>query len=56
MTFGMEVIQAMREPDADRNESLEIRVGVNTGGPIVADVLGIVKPTFEILGPTINMA
>jgi class 3 adenylate cyclase len=31
-------------------------VGVNTGGPIVVGVLGIGKPTFEILGPAINMA
>ena len=38
------------------NETLQIRVGINTGGPIVAGVLGIGKPTFEILGPAINMA
>jgi class 3 adenylate cyclase/PAS domain-containing protein len=56
VTFGLEAIQAMRELNADRNENLEIRVGVNTGGPIVAGVLGIGKPTFEILGPAINMA
>jgi class 3 adenylate cyclase len=35
---------------------LRIRVGVNSGGPIVAGVLGVGKPTFEILGPAINMA
>jgi class 3 adenylate cyclase len=56
VTFGLEAIQAMRELNADMEENLEIRVGVNTGGPIVAGVLGIGKPTFEILGPAINMA
>jgi class 3 adenylate cyclase len=30
-TFGTEATQAMRGPGADRDESLEIRVGVNTG-------------------------
>ena len=29
---------------------------MNTGRPIVAGVLGTEKPTFEILGPAINMA
>jgi class 3 adenylate cyclase len=33
-----------------------MRVGVNTGGPIVAGVLGIEKPTFDILGPAICLA
>jgi class 3 adenylate cyclase len=56
VTFGLEAIEAMRELNAARGESLEIRVGINTGGPIVAGVLGIGKPTFEILGPAINMA
>jgi class 3 adenylate cyclase len=56
VTFGLEAIEAMHELNADRNERLEIRVGINTGGPIVAGVLGIGKPTFEILGPAINMA
>jgi class 3 adenylate cyclase len=56
VTFGLEAIEAMLELNADRDQHLEIRVGVNTGGPIVAGVLGIGKPTFEILGPAINMA
>jgi class 3 adenylate cyclase len=41
------------------SENLQIRVGVNTGGPIVAGVLGGIgsgKPMFEILGPPINIA
>jgi class 3 adenylate cyclase len=29
---------------------------VNTGGPLVAGVLGIDKPTFDILGPAICLA
>jgi class 3 adenylate cyclase len=56
VTFGLESITEMGVLNEERGEHLEIRVGVNTGGPIVAGVLGIGKPTFEILGPAINMA
>ncbi|OHT08551.1 Adenylate and Guanylate cyclase catalytic domain containing protein [Tritrichomonas foetus] len=54
--FGLEAIMAVLQLNEALNQSLRIRVGVNTGGPIVAGVLGIDKPTFEILGPAINMA
>ncbi|EAY04472.1 Adenylate and Guanylate cyclase catalytic domain containing protein [Trichomonas vaginalis G3] len=54
--FGCQVIKKLLEIDERENESLRIRVGVNTGGPIVAGVIGTEKPTFEILGPAINIA
>ena len=55
--FGCEAINIVLDIDDRLNEKLQIRVGINTGGPIVAGVLGIEsKPTFEILGPTINIA
>jgi PAS domain S-box-containing protein len=54
--FGLEAIGVIRDLNAEHGENLEIRVGVNTGGPVVAGVLGIGKPTFEILGPAINLA
>lgn len=56
--FGLDCLQSVGELNAELNESLQIRVGVNTGGPIVAGVLGggAAKPTFEIIGPSINMA
>ena len=54
--FGLEAISVIEETNKELNLSLRIRVGINTGGPIVAGVLGTEKPTFEILGPAINMA
>ena len=56
--FGLEVIEAVEKINKDIGETLKIRVGINTGGPLVAGVIGSGggKPTFEILGPTINMA
>ena len=49
--FGCLAIKKLLEIDANENENLKIRVGINTGGPIVAGVIGTEKPTFEILGP-----
>ena len=54
--FGLECIEGLERVNEEINQKLQIRVGVNTGGPIVAGVLGTEKPTFEILGPAINMA
>jgi class 3 adenylate cyclase/PAS domain-containing protein len=56
VSFGLDAISSLEELNGEVNQHLRIRVGVNTGGPIVAGVLGIGKPTFEILGPAINMA
>jgi len=56
VSFGLDAIDAVQEMNKELNQNLEIRIGVNTGGPVVAGVLGIGKPTFEILGPSINMA
>ncbi|OHT03073.1 Adenylate and Guanylate cyclase catalytic domain containing protein [Tritrichomonas foetus] len=56
VNFGLDAIDRIRDINKELNENLQIRVGVNTGGPIVAGVLGIGKPTFEIIGPAINMA
>jgi len=52
--FGIEAINAIKSINERLGENIQIRVGINTGGPIVAGVLGVSKPTFEILGPTIN--
>ncbi|KAK8894826.1 hypothetical protein M9Y10_023264 [Tritrichomonas musculus] len=54
--FGLEAISALRYINKEYDLKLRIRVGINTGGPIVAGVIGTDKPTFEILGPAINMA
>jgi class 3 adenylate cyclase len=58
VSFGLDCLLSVEELDQELNETLQIRVGVNSGGPIVAGVLGggAAKPTFEILGPSINMA
>ena len=56
VSFGLQSIKEVLLINDEIHQNLKIRVGVNTGGPIVAGVLGIGKPTFEILGPAINRA
>ncbi|KAK8870456.1 hypothetical protein M9Y10_008338 [Tritrichomonas musculus] len=33
------------------NRSAEIRIGIHSGGPVMAGVLSVSKPSFQILGP-----
>lgn len=54
--FGLGSIAAVLRVNGEIGQNLRIRVGINSGGPLVAGVLGTEKPTFEILGPVINMA
>jgi len=54
--FAFDAMDALEKVNQKINQKLKIRLGIHTGGPIVAGVLGTEKPTFEILGPTIVMA
>ena len=54
--FGLECITQMEEINVKLNSSLEVRVGVNTGGPLLGGILGTDKPVFDIIGDTINVA
>jgi class 3 adenylate cyclase len=58
VAFELGCLASMGEMNAKLDEKLQIRGGANACGPIVAGVLGggVGKPTFEILGPAINMA
>jgi len=56
VSFGLDAIHAIERVNEEIEQNLRIRVGINTGGPIVAGVLGVDRPTFEIFGPAINMA
>ena len=54
--FGADAISCVQRVNQEIDQNLRIRVGINTGGPLVAGVIGTGKPTFEIIGPVINMA
>jgi class 3 adenylate cyclase len=56
VAFGLRALDELEAVNREMDQKLRIRVGINTGGPIVGGVIGCGKPTFEILGPAINMA
>ncbi|OHT02746.1 Adenylate and Guanylate cyclase catalytic domain containing protein [Tritrichomonas foetus] len=54
--FGLDALQILEETNVKLNAVLNVRIGVNTGGPLIAGVLGTDKPTFDIIGDPINIA
>lgn len=54
--FGLDVIEKLDEINRNLSSDLEVRIGINTGGPIIAGVLGTDKPAFDIIGDPINIA
>ena len=54
--FALEALQELEEVNIKLSSSLQIRIGVNTGGPLIAGVLGTDKPVFDIIGDPINIA
>ncbi|OHT03189.1 hypothetical protein TRFO_29495 [Tritrichomonas foetus] len=54
--FGIDSILSFEEINTLLNSTLQIRVGVNTDGPLIRGVLGTDKPVFNIIGYPINVA
>ena len=54
--FCLDCLDVIEETNRTLNSDLAVRVGVNTGGPITAGVLGADKPLFDIIGDPINVA
>jgi PAS domain S-box-containing protein len=54
--FGLDALRTIEECNVKLSANLAVRIGVNTGGPIIAGVLGTDKPVFDIIGDPINIA
>jgi len=54
--FGLASLAALEEVNGQLDSSLVVRIGVNSGGPLIAGVLGTDKPVFDIIGDPINVA
>ena len=55
LRFGLDCLLAVEELNIRLSSSLQVRIGMNTGGPILAGILGTDKPVFDIIGDTINV-
>jgi PAS domain S-box-containing protein len=54
--FALDALKVIDEMNERLNAALAVRIGVNSGGPLLAGVLGTDKPTFDIIGDPINIA
>jgi PAS domain S-box-containing protein len=54
--FAIDALDVIDEGNMKLNAALAVRIGINSGGPILAGVLGTDKPTFDIIGDAINVA
>lgn len=54
--FGIESLQVVDEINVKMTTNLNVRIGMKSGGPLIAGVLGTDKPVFDIIGDTINVA
>ncbi|OHT12838.1 hypothetical protein TRFO_17206 [Tritrichomonas foetus] len=54
--FGFDALQSIQDVNLKMNTNFRVRIGLNTGGPIIAGVLGTDKLIFDIIGDAINIA
>lgn len=54
--FALDGLAELEDINMKLTSSLQVRIGVNTGGPLIAGVLGTDKPVFDIIGDPINVA
>ena len=56
LRFGIDSLNELEEVNLKLNANLQLRIGINSGGPLLAGVLGTDKPVFDIIGDPINVA
>lgn len=56
VTFGLQCIQAVAEISKEIGVTLQLKIGVNAGGPLIAGILDIGSPTFTVIGTPLDVA
>jgi class 3 adenylate cyclase len=54
--YATECLQCLDDQNMKMGIALSVRIGINTGGPIIAGVLGNENRVFDIIGDAINVA
>jgi class 3 adenylate cyclase len=54
--FALQLIQEIETIAAKAGEPLELTMGLNTGGPLAAGVVGLNRPAFQLIGPPFEIA
>jgi PAS domain S-box-containing protein len=56
LCYAAECLQCLEDQNVKLDICLNVRIGINTGGPIIAGVLGTDNRVFDIIGDAINVA
>ncbi|OHS98484.1 hypothetical protein TRFO_35076 [Tritrichomonas foetus] len=54
--FAINILNIMDDVNFKLNMNLSVRIGINSGGPLIGGVLGTDNRVFDIIGDTINVA
>ena len=54
--FALQVIKGVPAIEAQTGQKIEVVIGLNTGGPLVAGVVSLNRPFFQLIGPAIELA
>jgi class 3 adenylate cyclase len=54
--FGLKLITTAAKGAAQVGFNVDFRIGLNTGGPLVAGVMNRKRPAFQLIGPAANLA
>lgn len=54
--FAIRCGKAIRKRNMQVKSNLQLQIGINTGGPIIAGILGSDKPLFDIWGDAVNVS
>lgn len=54
--MALDLITAVKSFQDRYNRPLSVRVGIHTGGPVVAGVIGLKKFSYDLWGDTVNVA
>jgi class 3 adenylate cyclase len=54
--YAVECLDCLEDQNMKMDIALSVRIGINTGGPIIAGLLGTENRVFDIIGDAINVA
>ena len=54
--MALSMLEAVKAAGDEIDEQLQLRIGIHTGGPMVAGVLGTHKIAYDVWGDTVNTA